>query len=108
MIRFIKSLQFIFQQDCWHRSFPTSKNLDIEINKMLDKGIIFTNINTKAGFADLGWMRNIWIESYPYAFCSYNTRGSKDRYYMCENTYMPRRITCKRVKKILEQQGVDV
>lgn len=104
MIRFIKSLQFIFQPDFWHRNFPTGKNYDIAINRLLDKGIKFTNI--LGDYADLGWLEGIHIASYPYGFCSYSSKDIKRN--IPETTYMPTRLTCKRVKKVLEQQGVEI
>ena len=97
MIRFIKSLQFIFYPDFWERNYPTSRKLDIEINRLLDKGVKFTNITSL--YADLDWLEGLYIKGYPYTFCHY-TPG--------EDTYMPTRLTCKRVKKVLEQQGVDI
>jgi hypothetical protein len=106
MLRFIKSLQFIFQPDFWYKSFYTSRNLDIEINRLLDKGNKFTNIED--GYADLDWLKNIGIRCYPYGFCSYRRDERRQRIYKDKHTVMPFRLTCKRVKKVLEMQGVDV
>ncbi len=111
MIRFVKSLQFIFQPDFWHRNYPTSRNYNITLNRLLDKGVKFTNIDIEKGYADLGdtlnTLKRIHIASYPYAFCCY-TVGVDTKRNIPETTYMPSRLTCKRVKKVLELQGVDV
>ncbi len=107
MIKFIKSLQFIFKPDYWYRNYPTSRNYNIALNQLLDKGIKFTNIDIENGYADLSHFKRIHIASYPFAFCCY-TVGEDIKRNIPETTYMPSRLTCKRVKKFLELQGVDV
>ena len=105
MIRFIKSLQFIFNADVVvPRNYPYSKKLDIEINNLLDAGGKFTNIREYDGYVDLGHLNNIWIYHYPYALghCYDITKGKE-----C----MPSRLTCKRLKeelsKVLDKVRLD-
>ncbi len=73
------------------RNYPYSKKLEKEINRLLDKGVKFTNIREYDGFVDLGHLKNIWIYNYPYALgnCYDISKGKK-----C----MPSRLTCKRLK----------
>ena len=49
MLRFIKSLQFIYKPFCWLKFSPYSEPLDKEINKLLDEGILFTKSLLDAG-----------------------------------------------------------
>ncbi len=101
MIRFIRSLQFIFKPRYWLRQYPYSSKLDKEINKLLDKCVKFTNL--REGFVDLGHIEYIWIYHYPYAFGNcYNIticNGVSLQY--IGNKRMPSRLTCKRLKKEL-------
>jgi hypothetical protein len=77
-------------------NYPYSKRLDKEINRLLDKGVKFTNIREYEGFVDLGHLKNIWIYNYPYALGNcYDI--SKDK--KC----MPSRRTCERLKAELSK-----
>lgn len=78
------------------RNYPFSKKLDKEINRLLDKGVKFTNIREYEGLVDLGHLKNIWIYNYPYALgnCYDISKGKK-----C----MPSRRTCERLKEELSK-----
>ncbi len=93
MIRFIKSLQFIFKPKYWLTQYPYCARLDKEINRLLDEGVKFTNIGWYT--ADLGHLEDIWISGYPFSY------GKLwEQYY-----YQPSRLTMKRMQKVLLQQN---
>jgi len=97
MIKFIKSLQFVFNFEALvPRNYPYSKKLDKEINRLLNKNVKFSNIREYECFVDLGHLKNIYIYNYPYALgnCYDITKGKK-----C----MPSRLTCKRLKAELSK-----
>jgi hypothetical protein len=91
MIRFIKSLQFIYKPFYWLKFSPYSEFLDKEINKLLDEEILFTNISEYR--ADLGHLKGLWIDGN----CSF-----------CEmNDYMPSRLTIQRAKKVFKKSIIE-
>lgn len=92
MIRFIKSLQFIFKPKYWCMNHPYCPMLDKKINNFLDKGVKFENITGST--ADLGDLKDIWIWGYPYAFGKI-----WNKYH-----YQPSRLTIKRMRKVLLKQ----
>ena len=96
MIRFIRSLQFIFKPKYWSKLYPYCSMYDKTINELLDAKVKFTNIDCYT--ADLGHLKNIWI-GYPAS--AYGSQPWK-------NEYQPSRLTIKRMKRVLEMQGVDV
>jgi len=100
MLRFIKSLQFIYKPKYWLRQYPYSPKLDKEINRLLDEGIKFTNIREYEGFVNLGHIEDIWICHYPYALgnCYNITECNGVSLQYISKKCMPSRLTCKRLK----------
>lgn len=92
MNNFIKSLQFIYKPFYWLKCSPYSEPLDREINKLLDEGILFTNICDHT--ADLGHVKELWIRGGNYSFCEMNN-------------YMPSRLTIQRAKKVLKKSLIE-
>jgi len=91
MLRFVKSLQFIFKPVYWLKLHSYSQPLDKEINKLLDDGVLFTNISKDE--ADLGHLHQL---------CIFGTDC------FCEiNNYMPSRLTVKRAKKVLKKSIIE-
>jgi hypothetical protein len=92
MLRFIKSLQFLYKPKYWLKQHPYCPRLDRKINKLLDDGVLFVNIGWYA--ADLGDLKDIWISGYPFSF------GNLWEVY----DYQPSRTTIKRMRKVLLKQ----
>lgn len=89
MLRFIKSLQFVFKPTYWLKQHSYCPRLDKRINDLLDQGIKFTNIGWYT--ADLGDLKDIWISGYPFSY------GKIWRKY----PYQPSRLTIKRMQQVL-------
>jgi len=92
MIKFIKSLQFIVRPSYWLKYASYSEPLDTQINKLLDEGILFTNIGEHT--ADLGHLKGLWIHGGNYSFCDMNN-------------YMPSRLTIQRAKRVLQKSLIE-
>lgn len=92
MIKFIKSLQFIFQPKYWLKQYPYCPRLDIKINNYLDQGVKFANIGWYT--TDLGDLKGIWIAGYPFAY------GKLWQVY----DYQPSRMTIKRMRQVMLKQ----
>lgn len=86
MLRFIKSLQFIYKPSYWLKFSPYSEFLDKEINKLLDNGFLFTNIDEC--YATLGHLK-LWIWNRE-SFCTMDN-------------HMPSRLTMQRAKKVFKK-----
>ena len=91
MLKFIKSLQFIYKPRYWLKFHAYSEPLDKEINKLLDDGVMFTNISEYT--ADLGHLKNLWISGAE-CFCRMNN-------------YMPSRLTIQRAKKVFKKSLIE-
>jgi len=91
MIRFIKSLQFIFKPRYWSKLYPYCPLYDKKINELLDAGVKFTNIDCYT--ADLGSLKTIWIGSPASVYGAQPLR----------NEYQPSRLTMKRMKRVLAE-----
>ena len=89
MLKFIKSLQFIYKPKYWLQQHPYCPALDNKINTLLDRGVKFTNIGRYT--ADLGDLKAIWISGYPFSF------GKLWEQY----PYQPSRLTIKRMHQVL-------
>ncbi len=90
MLRFIKSLQFIYKPSYWLKFSPYSKFLDKEINKLLDDGVLFTNIDEH--YATLGHLK-LWIWDLE-SFCSMDN-------------YMPSRLTIQRARRVFKKSLIE-
>jgi len=90
MFRFIKSLQFILQPSDWVRGDEYSEPLDKEINRLLDDGVLFTNISDY--LATLGHLKHLSIKDYD--FCKMHN-------------YVPSRLTAKRAKDVLKKSLIE-
>ena len=91
MIRFIKSLQFIYKPFYWIKFNSYSEPLDTEINRLLDDGVYFTNISQYT--ANLGHLQDLWIDGNA-SFCKMNN-------------YQPSRLTVQRAKKVLKKSIIE-
>ena len=96
MLKFIKSLQFIYKPSFWLRQYPYCPRLDKKINNLLDEGVKFTNIDWYT--VDLGDLKDIWISGYPFSF------GKLWRLY----DYQPSRLTIKRMRQVLLKQESEL
>ena len=92
MLKFIKSLQFVYKPKYWLRQHPYCPRLDIKINNSLDQGVKFANIGWYT--ADLGDLKDIWISGYPFAY------GKLWKQY----DYQPSRLTIKRMRQVMLKQ----
>lgn len=92
MLRFIKSLQFLYKPKYWLKQYAYCPRLDIKINKFLDQGVKFTNIGWYT--ADLGDLKDMWISGYPFSY------GTLWKQY----NYQPSRLTIKRMRQVMLKQ----
>jgi hypothetical protein len=93
MLRFIKSLQFVFKPTYWLKQSPYCRILDKNINNLLDRGVKFTNIRQYT--ADLGDLKEIWI-------CRGDPFSYGQLWPQCN--YQPSRLTIQRMKRAMLKQ----
>lgn len=96
MIRFIKSLQFVFKPRYWQKKYQYCPILDKKINQLLDQGVKFTNIG--GATADLGDLKKVWIANYPFSY----------GHLYLQYDYQPSRLTIKRMKLAVSESLCNI
>lgn len=99
IIRYIASLQFVFMPEYWFMQYPYRKDIDEDINHLLDKGEtidIYPSITEIVGLGNYV----IWVERFPNVVvrektCLRGSRALRGR---------PSRLTIKRIHKAKKKE----
>jgi len=95
MLKFLKSLQFIFRPSFWVISLAYNKGWDKRLNKLLDDKCDVKMNNRTAILRSESDEIEIWVSNYPYAF----------GYWYQQNNLRPSRLTIERLATYIAENG---